>query len=402
MSSPRSFGVSVSRWIAVVAAVLLLFSILFPPYFGTGTLLAAVRPAFIQVTHALGSSQYPDPIAALGVMAFLLLLLGPLVALPFFVFRYTRRNVYAFIVTWIIGVLLATVALPDYHGNVLEKISTVIMVGSWPSLEFYGIGYFISWIAIVIAIIAVNMTRKPGAEVSREQVTQTVARRGPILESAAVVPTGYGALDNVLLGGLPTGASIVLTGPPCDEKNLIVQRFVTTSLASNRGCVYISTSIDRVWNILTKHPKGLQVILCHPQADTIAAPFPNVARLKSVDNLTEVNLEYNKAVANLVSGMPPVVCLEILDDVLLDHHGSTRRWLMDILGRSKSSRITCLATLNPAMHSAAESQAVLETFDGHIDLYEGQIQVRPKIIQVKKLGGQKFLDSEPFVDKEKI
>jgi len=75
---------------------------------------------------------------------------------------------------------------------------------------------------------------------------------------------------------------------------------------------------------------------------------------------------------------------------------------MDILGRSKSSQITCLATLNPAMHSPQESQAVLETFDGHIDLFEGEMQVRPKLIRIRKLAGRRFLDEELLVRKEKI
>jgi hypothetical protein len=94
--------------------------------------------------------------------------------------------------------------------------------------------------------------------------------------------------------------------------------------------------------------------------------------------------------------------LDILDDVLLDHHERARRWLMDILGRGKSTRVTYLATLNPAMHSDQESQAVLETFDGHIELFEGEIQVRPKLIRVKKLAGRKFLDEELLVRRERI
>jgi hypothetical protein len=55
-----------------------------------------------------------------------------------------------------------------------------------------------------------------------------------------------------------------------------------------------------------------------------------------------------------------------------------------------------------AMHPGDESQAVLETFDGHIDLYEAELHVHPKLIRVKKFGGRKFLDNELLVDKEKI
>ena len=153
--------------------------------------------------------------------------------------------------------------------------------------------------------------------------------------------------------------------------------------------------------MLSKH-KNLHVILCNPQAETIAAPYPEVIKIKTVDSLIQINLEYDNAAAGLSPGRPAILCLEILDDVLLEHHGATRRWLMDILGRGKGVQMTCLATLNPAMHSAQELQAILETFDGHIDLYEADAQVRPKLIQVRKLGGRTFLDSEIRVEKDRI
>jgi hypothetical protein len=75
---------------------------------------------------------------------------------------------------------------------------------------------------------------------------------------------------------------------------------------------------------------------------------------------------------------------------------------MDILTRIKENRITSLATLNPAMHPQTEVQSVLETFDGHLDLYEAQVQVRPKLIQVRRLAGRKFVDTELRVDKDRI
>ena len=215
------------------------------------------------------------------------------------------------------------------------------------------------------------------------------------------ISTGYPELDTMLAGGLPLGLSIVLTGPPCDEKNLILSRFLETNLISGRECIFISTSLDRVREMLSKH-KNLHVILCNPQAETIAAPYPEVVKIKTVDSLIQINLEYDVAAGGLSSGKSAILCLEILDDVLLEHHAATRRWLMDILGRGKGIQMTCLATLNPAMHSTQELQAILETFDGHIDLYEAEVQGRPKLIQVKKLGGRTFLDSEVRVEKDRI
>ena len=79
-----------------------------------------------------------------------------------------------------------------------------------------------------------------------------------------------------------------------------------------------------------------------------------------------------------------------------------RNILIDLLTRVKANRVTCVATLNPAMHPQTESQGVLEAFDGQIDLYEAEIQVRPKLIRVRRLVGRKFIDTELRIDKDRI
>jgi KaiC/GvpD/RAD55 family RecA-like ATPase len=390
--NPENLG---SRYIGLAATATLVFSITILPFVGPLSLILAVQQPFSQLLQAVVGSRYPDPLPAVSVAGFLLIVLGSFAGLVFFGFRYSKRGARAGILTSAVGLLLVTAALFDYQGDFISKIFTIIYVGVWPSLQFYGTGYFISWLALIIGLIATTRPRKMQPQ-RPTRVTQTVQ------VAEKLMPTGYTALDNILYGGLFPGSSVVLTGPPCDEKNMIVRRFIETTLASGRGCVLISNSIDRVGDLLSKYGKQLQVILCHPQADTIAALYPEVVKLRSVDNLTEINLEFNKAFAKPSSGKPPVLCLEILDDVLLDHHGATRRWLMDVLGRSKSNEITSLVTLNPAMHPVGELQAVLETFDGHIDLYEAELHVRPKLIRVRKLGGRKFLDNELLVEREKI
>lgn len=315
--------------------------------------------------------------------------------LVFFAFRYRAGRARAGLLTCAFGLVLITGTLFDYQGDFASKIITVIQVGIWPSFAFYGIGYFISWLAIVIGIIA-------SSRVGKRSTQPAPTLEQPMQVTETLVPTGYTALDNLLYGGVSPGSSIILTGPPCDEKNMIVRRFIETNLKSGRGCIYISTSIDHVLDLLAKYRKNLQVILCHPQSDIIAAAYPDVAKLKTLDNLTEVNIEFNKALVKSKSTTSTVLCLEVLDDVLLEHHSQARRWLMDILGKSKSNQMTSLTTLNPAMHPANESQAALETFDGHIDLYEAELHVHPKLIRVRKMGGRKFLDNEVRVDKEKI
>jgi len=340
-------------------------------------------------------AQYQGLAMVLGSLGFLLLLVGILFGLVFFGLPHRVLEARVGMLLCVVGLFLVTAFLFDYSPDNLSKILIQVKVGIWPSLAFYGTGYFIAWIAVIVGLSCTKTRTMQAVRYVPQPRAEQVQVPAPMIQ------TGYRALDGMLYGGLPLGLSILLTGPPCDEKNLILRRFLETNLISGRECIFISTSLDRVRDLLSKY-KNLHVILCNPQAETIAAPYPEVAKIKTVDSLIQINLEYDKVAAGLRSGRPAILCLEILDDVLLEHHGATRRWLMDILGRGKGIQMTCLATLNPAMHSAQELQAILETFDGHIDLYEADAQVRPKLIQVKKLGGRTYLDSEIRVEKDRI
>ena len=352
-----------SRYIGVAATVVLFFSIIVPLFVGPTQLLGASRTPLSRLIVALTSSSIPSLITVLSLIGVLLVVVGSLIGLVFFSYGQPGRARVGMALC-AAGLLVITVTFFDYSGSALSRVFNVIQVGVWPSLGFFGTGYLLAWVADIVGLVA---TRQPAVE-TRPSRSATVirAQQSQVLER--VLPTGYKALDEMLYGGLPVGSSIVLTGPPCDEKNMILRRFIETNLMSNRSCIFISTSLDRVQNLLSKYDRYLHVILCNPQAETTAAAFPHVSKLKTLDSLTQLNLEYDNAVS-MSAGKPAVLCLEVLDDVLLEHHFSTRRWLMDILGRSKANQMTCLAVLNSAMHPAGESQAVLETFDGHLDLY---------------------------------
>jgi hypothetical protein len=194
----------------------------------------------------------------------------------------------------------------------------------------------------------------------------------------------------------------VLTSPKCDEKDILIHRILDTALSQNHPCILISGSLDGVKDLLPKYRRLLSLIVCNPQAETLTIGIPEAVKLKTFDSLTELNLGISNALERTNSSRGAVLCLETLDDILLTHHGATRRWLIDILTRVKASQVTCVATLNPAMHPQQESQGVLEAFDGQIDLYEAEIQVRPKLIRVRRLAGRKFMDTELRVDKDKI
>jgi len=335
---------------------------------------------------------------AVALVGFLALLIGLLLSLVFFGVRRHFGKARASMELSFLGLLLISISLFSYSGNVVSEFLTLSWVGMWPELGVFGAGYLIALVAILVGLLVAN------AKAGRGQVAQYIPRKPVpqprVLESS--VPTGYVALDNILNGGLPIGMSVVLTSPPCDEEDIMIHRLLETTLTHNRPCIFISNSLDRVRDLVSRYGKQLFLIICNPQADVIAARLPEAVKLKSLDSLTELNLGISNALDKINAAHGGVLCLETLDDILLTHHGAARRWLMDILTRIKEKQVTCIATLNPAMHPQTEAQGVLETFDGHLDLYEAEIQVRPKLIRVRRLGGRKFVDTELRVDKDRI
>jgi hypothetical protein len=93
---------------------------------------------------------------------------------------------------------------------------------------------------------------------------------------------------------------------------------------------------------------------------------------------------------------PKRICIEILSDVLLQHHAvTTRKWLSGLLPNLKSKRFTTLAVLNPRMHPEEEVQAILGLFEGEIWISEREtVKGTEKVLRIRRLLNQKYLESE--------
>ena len=90
---------------------------------------------------------------------------------------------------------------------------------------------------------------------------------------------------------------------------------------------------------------------------------------------------------------PKRVCLEIVSDVLLDYGAkTTRKWLAELITDLGSKGYTMLAEVNADMHPPDQATAVLELFDGEINLYqtEDAMECR-KSLRVKKLRNQDYI-----------
>jgi KaiC/GvpD/RAD55 family RecA-like ATPase len=220
------------------------------------------------------------------------------------------------------------------------------------------------------------------------------------------IPTGYKDLDNLLLGGLPEEYAIVLASPSNDERELLVHRFLETGIKNDEITFYITVEVAGVKALAEEFTSNFYLFVCNPRADVMIKSLPNVYKLKGVENLTDIDISLVRAFRNLDSSKtgPKRACIEVLSDVLLQHHAvTTRKWLSGLLPDLRSRGFTTLAIVNPQMHSAEEVHAILGLFDGEIRLSEREsAQGLEKVLRIRKLYNQKYIENELIVTRRKL
>jgi KaiC/GvpD/RAD55 family RecA-like ATPase len=220
------------------------------------------------------------------------------------------------------------------------------------------------------------------------------------------VSTGYDALDNLLLGGIPENYKIILTSPSCDEREELIKRFVQAGLTNGQITFYITTEVGNVAALAENFQSSLFLFICNPRADVIVKNLPNVFKMNGIENLTDIDIALTKSFRmfdNSQSG-PKRACIEIISDVLLQHHAViTRKWLSGLLPDLKARGFTTLAVINPQMHPQEEVQAISGLFEGEIRITERETEKGPeKILRIRKLYNQRYVDTEFMLTKEKL
>jgi tetratricopeptide (TPR) repeat protein/KaiC/GvpD/RAD55 family RecA-like ATPase len=220
------------------------------------------------------------------------------------------------------------------------------------------------------------------------------------------IPTGYEDLDNLLLGGIPPNYAVVLTSPSCDERDLLTKRFLETGAKEGQITFHVISKASAVKNLAERFRSNFYLLICNPQADSMIKSLPNVFKLKGVENLTDINIALSSSFRKLdkSSKGPRRACIEIVSDVLLQHHAvQTRRWLNGLIPELKSKGFTTLAIMDPEMHPPQEVRAVLDLFEGEINIYEKQTRKGlEKFLKIKKMLNQKYLENELHLKKEKL
>jgi KaiC/GvpD/RAD55 family RecA-like ATPase len=260
-------------------------------------------------------------------------------------------------------------------------------------------------VAVVVIGSVVVVERKRGKlRIGRRHVTPSITL-AKVVQQKPTLSTGYPDLDGTLAGGIPEGYAVVLVSPSYDERDLLLRRIIDSALSSGRPAFYISSDIERSQDLLARYQSGFYAF--SPQADKIQPKPPNLYQLPSIDNLSDHTLSLSLAIRDArakETGGKMLLVLDTLSNIVLRYKGlTTTRWLTDFVGKRKAEGFTIVATLNPLSISKEEVQAVVDLFDGVIEIFEKELKERARrFVVVKKMYGKKYSESELMLDKDKL
>jgi KaiC/GvpD/RAD55 family RecA-like ATPase len=227
-----------------------------------------------------------------------------------------------------------------------------------------------------------------------------------VLESvlSGRLTTGFSDLDDLLFGGVPENSAVVLSSLSNDEREMIITKFIEAGAKNNQLTFYLTSDAGGFETLADEFQSNFYLFVCSPMADVVTKGAPNIIKLNSVENLTEINISLLKALRKINSSTPGPkrICIGILSDVLLQHHAIiTRKWLSTLLPDLKARGFTTLAVINRQMHPQEEVEAVISQFEGEIQIFEKETgRGLKQILRVRKLHGQRYLENEVLLSKE--
>jgi tetratricopeptide (TPR) repeat protein/KaiC/GvpD/RAD55 family RecA-like ATPase len=215
----------------------------------------------------------------------------------------------------------------------------------------------------------------------------------PKPQAPGKLATGVTSLDQLLSGGIPEGYSIVLSSNLVDERQNIIEHFIQAGAENKQTTFYLTDNSKKGISFAQQFQNNFRVFIFNQRLEIATDNLANAVWLKGVENLTDIDIVLTKALRQLTrSGDPKRICIEIISDVLMQHHSlATRKWLKGLIQELKSYGFTILATINPKMHPQEEVEAVTSLFDGEIDLMEKESGEQSiKTVKIKRLLGQEY------------
>ena len=186
------------------------------------------------------------------------------------------------------------------------------------------------------------------------------------------VSTGYRPLDEALHGGYPQGYAILLSSPSCDERDLLLRRFLESETKTGLT-IHVTRDFGRVADLAAAYRDTFYVVVCN-ESERVSG-MRNVVQTPTCDDLCSVNIAISsilrRAEPHLTDRRPRKLVIDLISDVLMSRRAvTTRTWLWDMIVRTKARGFTLLGVLNPSIHPPEEAQAILELFDGYISMEE--------------------------------
>ncbi len=257
-----------------------------------------------------------------------------------------------------------------------------------------------------------NFCNNCGRSADRQKRVASVATEQPlnVVFDPNKIPFGQKVVDDVLYGGIPKNSVVLITSPACEEKDLIVTRFIETGLDQSETVVCLSADGMLKGNQKAIKNTGFYQVICNPQADLMVPEgTKNIVKVKGIEHLTELSLALTTLLNTVIpntedAAKPRRFVLDILSDMLLSSQSvNTRKWLRETITKFKVKNFTVLAILNPHMHSKEEVHALLDLFDGQIDVYEKeQDGITNMYMRVKRMNNTTYSSKEIVLIREDL
>ncbi len=208
------------------------------------------------------------------------------------------------------------------------------------------------------------------------------------------ISTGTKKLDSLMLGGIPKGYAVALTASPSDEREQLIRRFIEKGIKEGQISFDITGDATDRLNLVKDFQSNFFLFLCNPKPLTEISALPNVYKLRSKTDLTNLNIALTKAYRTLDYSKKTSkrICIEIVSDILLHHEANaTRRWLSETISYLSSRGFIILLVMNPLMHPSEQLNAVLDLLDGEISINQVGTEKGPKkILQIINLRKKEY------------
>jgi KaiC/GvpD/RAD55 family RecA-like ATPase len=197
--------------------------------------------------------------------------------------------------------------------------------------------------------------------------------------------SGIASLDEILgSDGYPEGSTVLVVGPSGVGKQLLIYRFMSSGLAQNEFCFYIT---KRTVREVLQDSKAFGFDTDLNKIHLWMASSGGQLKF-TVDDLSNLSITIKETLRTR-SDKKIRIGIDALSSLLMLNPPETiYRFLTQLFFELKSYDIVLLATLEEGMHQTNVLSAMEELFDGVVELklYEEKMKIFP-MLRVTKMRG---------------